>query len=77
MVVLQIDIAAKLVSAKIEQQDIIILSPYNAQVSEIKDALKKKKMAKINVTTISKSQGDNYFPVITTPFLNLKVSVSP
>lgn len=58
MVVLQIDIAAKLVSAKIEQQDIIILSPYNAQVSEIKDALKKKKMAKINVTTISKSQGD-------------------
>lgn len=58
MVVSQIDIAAKLVTAKIKQQDIIILSPYNAQVSEIKDALKKKQMAKINVTTISKSQGD-------------------
>lgn len=56
---LQIDIAEKLVmTAKIRQQSIVILSPYNAQVSEIRDALKKKKMDQITVTTITKSQGN-------------------
>lgn len=58
---MQIDIAEKLVSAKIEQQSIVILSPYNAQVAEIKEELKKRKMDQINVTTISKSQGDSNF----------------
>ncbi|CAN9515846.1 unnamed protein product [Ophioblennius macclurei] len=56
-----VDIAHKLVKeAKIKQQDIVILSPYNAQVSEIKDELKKKAMEKITVTTITKSQGSEW-----------------
>lgn len=60
MALLQIDIAEKLVeNAKIKQQSIVILSPYNAQVSEIKDHLRKKKMDQITVTTITKSQGDS------------------
>lgn len=59
-----IDIAEKLVSAKIKQQSIVILSPYNAQVAEIKEELKKKKMDQINVTTISKSQGSEWRYVI-------------
>ena len=59
MVLLQVDIAEKLVkTAKVEQQCIVILSPYNAQVSEIKDKLKEKTMDRITVTTITKSQGD-------------------
>lgn len=57
---LKVDIAGKLVkTAKIEQQNIVILSPYNAQVSEIRDELKKRKMDQILVTTITKSQGDS------------------
>ncbi len=57
---LQVDIAGELVkTAKIEQQNIVILSPYNAQVSEIRDELKKRKMDQILVTTITKSQGDS------------------
>lgn len=58
LVLLQIGIAVKLVKAKIKQKSIVILSPYNAQVSEIREALKKKKMDEITVTTITKSQGD-------------------
>lgn len=45
-------------TGKISQDSIVILSPYNAQVSEIKDELKKKKMDQITVTTITKSQGE-------------------
>lgn len=75
LLLLQIGIAEKLVkSAKIEQQNIVILSPYNAQVSEIRDELKKKKMDKITVTTITKSQGDSV-PLgylATKPLLKLK-----
>lgn len=74
-VLLQIDIAVELVkTAKIEQQSIVILSPYNAQVSEIREELKKKKMNQITVTTITKSQGD-YAPLcylMTNHLLKLK-----
>nr|XP_046237174.1 helicase with zinc finger domain 2-like isoform X2 [Scatophagus argus]XP_046237183.1 helicase with zinc finger domain 2-like isoform X2 [Scatophagus argus] len=60
-----IDIAQKLVqNAKVKQQSIVILSPYNAQVSEIRDELKKKKMDEITVTTITKSQGSEWRYVI-------------
>ncbi|TKS71172.1 PPAR-gamma DNA-binding domain-interacting protein 1 [Collichthys lucidus] len=60
-----IAIAKKLVtSAKIEQKGIVILSPYNAQVSEIKEALKKEKLEQITVTTITKSQGSEWNYVI-------------
>ncbi|XP_053171367.1 helicase with zinc finger domain 2-like [Scomber japonicus] len=60
-----IEIAEKLVvDAKVKQQSIVILSPYNAQVSEIRDELKKKKMDQITVTTITKSQGSEWRYVI-------------
>ncbi|XP_040924678.1 helicase with zinc finger domain 2-like [Betta splendens] len=60
-----IDIAEKLVkTAKVEQQSIVILSPYNAQVSEIRDELKQKEMDKVTVTTITKSQGSEWRYVI-------------
>lgn len=72
LVLLQITIAEKLVkTARIAQQSIVILSPYNAQVSEIRNELKKKKMEQIPVTTITKSQGDSEllcYPT-TKPFL--------
>lgn len=64
----QVDIAQKLVeTAKIKQQSIAILSPYNAQVSEIQENLKEKKLEQITVTTITKSQGDLWFSDIS-PF---------
>ncbi|XP_075952931.1 3'-5' exoribonuclease HELZ2-like isoform X1 [Anarhichas minor] len=60
-----VDVAKMLVkTAKIEQQSIVILTPYNAQVSEIKDALKEKGMDEIIVTTITKSQGSEWRYVI-------------
>ncbi|KAI3370504.1 hypothetical protein L3Q82_025264 [Scortum barcoo] len=60
-----ISIAEELVNtAKIKQQHIVILSPYNAQVSEIKEELMKKKMKEITVTTITKSQGSEWRYVI-------------
>uniref|UniRef100_A0A669CWG8 DNA2/NAM7 helicase-like C-terminal domain-containing protein n=1 Tax=Oreochromis niloticus TaxID=8128 RepID=A0A669CWG8_ORENI len=48
----------------IAQQSIVILSPYNAQVSEIRNELMKKKMEQIPVTTITKSQGSEWRYVI-------------
>uniref|UniRef100_A0A7N6F662 C3H1-type domain-containing protein n=1 Tax=Anabas testudineus TaxID=64144 RepID=A0A7N6F662_ANATE len=48
----------------LQQDSIVILSPYNAQVSEIKDELKMKKMDEITVTTITKSQGSEWRYVI-------------
>nr|XP_020471411.1 helicase with zinc finger domain 2 isoform X2 [Monopterus albus] len=60
-----VDIAEMLVkTAKIKEQSIVILSPYNAQVSEIREELKKKKMDEITVTTITKSQGSEWRYVI-------------
>lgn len=60
-----IDIAEKLVqNAKIKQQSIAILSPYNAQVSEIRDKLKERNMGEITITTITKSQGSEWQYVI-------------
>lgn len=76
LVLLQIDIAVQLVKkAKIDQQSIVILSPYNAQVSEIREELKKKKLDKITVTTITKSQGDpvpHFYDLSTNSLLKLK-----
>ncbi|CAJ1050780.1 helicase with zinc finger domain 2 [Xyrichtys novacula] len=51
-------------NAKIQQKDIVILSPYNAQVTEIKEELKKKSLGQILVTTITKSQGSEWRYVI-------------
>lgn len=56
---LQVQIATLLVEeAKIPQQSIGILSPYNAQVADIRELLKTQHMNEITVTTITKSQGD-------------------
>ncbi|KAF7655596.1 hypothetical protein LDENG_00054030 [Lucifuga dentata] len=50
--------------AKVDQQSIVILSPYNAQVSEIRKKLEDEKMDQILVTTITKSQGSEWRYVI-------------
>ncbi|CAL8341052.1 unnamed protein product [Lota lota] len=60
-----VEIAESLVmKAKVEQESIVILSPYNAQVWGIKDRLQKKKLSKISVSTITKSQGSEWRYVI-------------
>lgn len=67
MVLLQISIAIKLVkNAKIEQRNIAILSPYNAQVSEIKEKMKEEGLNDITVTTFTKSQGNSNVTFFTT-----------
>ncbi|XP_062309806.1 helicase with zinc finger domain 2-like isoform X2 [Osmerus eperlanus] len=54
---LAVNIAQLLVKkGKIDQQGIAILSPYNAQVSEIRKDLSEKNMGEVTVTTITKSQ---------------------
>ena len=53
--------------AKVEQEGIVILTPYNAQVSGIKGLLQKMKLSKILVTTISKSQGERLLWASTAP----------
>uniref|UniRef100_A0A8C5DP98 RNB domain-containing protein n=1 Tax=Gouania willdenowi TaxID=441366 RepID=A0A8C5DP98_GOUWI len=50
----------KLCTAKVKPQDIVILSPYNAQVSKMKDEIKGELMEQITITTISKSQGSEW-----------------
>lgn len=58
-------IANQLVTeSKIKQQSMAILSPYNAQVAEIKKELRKLKLDEITVTTITKSQGSEWRYVI-------------
>uniref|UniRef100_A0A8C8JQH6 Helicase with zinc finger domain 2 n=1 Tax=Oncorhynchus tshawytscha TaxID=74940 RepID=A0A8C8JQH6_ONCTS len=55
---------ALVTESQIKQQNIAILSPYNAQVSEFKKELHEHKMDKITVTTITKSQGCEWRYVI-------------
>uniref|UniRef100_A0A8C7Q4Y9 C3H1-type domain-containing protein n=1 Tax=Oncorhynchus mykiss TaxID=8022 RepID=A0A8C7Q4Y9_ONCMY len=50
--------------SKVKQQSMAILSPYNAQVAEIKKELRKMKLDEITVTTITKSQGSEWRYVI-------------
>lgn len=59
-VVEQVDICTQLISVGgVRPEDIAILSPYNAQVAQIKEKLKKRhQLEKITVTTITKSQGN-------------------
>ncbi|XP_066558927.1 3'-5' exoribonuclease HELZ2 isoform X2 [Amia ocellicauda] len=51
-------------NGRISPESIAILTPYNAQVAEIKKQLKKKKMHTITVSTITKSQGSEWRYVI-------------
>ncbi|KAK5620439.1 hypothetical protein CRENBAI_024152 [Crenichthys baileyi] len=51
-------------NAGVDQASIVVLSPYNAQVSEIKEELINKNLGKITATTITKSQGSEWRYVI-------------
>ncbi|XP_058635593.1 helicase with zinc finger domain 2-like [Onychostoma macrolepis] len=57
-------IAILLTEAGINTKDIAILTPYNAQVANIKDSLLDKGMSDITVNTIMKSQGSEWKYVI-------------
>ncbi|XP_057189999.1 helicase with zinc finger domain 2 isoform X2 [Triplophysa rosa] len=61
-----VDICAQLVSVgRVSQENIAILSPYNAQVAQIKEKLKgRRQLDGITVTTITKSQGSEWRYVI-------------
>ncbi|XP_016114474.1 helicase with zinc finger domain 2 [Sinocyclocheilus grahami] len=50
--------------SRVEPEHIAILTPYNAQVSEIKNILKKRHLANVSVCTIMKSQGSEWPYVI-------------
>lgn len=64
-VLTQVEICGQLVSVGcVRQEDIAILSPYNAQVAQIRDRLRKStdpQMERITVTTITKSQGETFY----------------
>uniref|UniRef100_A0A8C2F9G3 DNA2/NAM7 helicase-like C-terminal domain-containing protein n=1 Tax=Cyprinus carpio TaxID=7962 RepID=A0A8C2F9G3_CYPCA len=57
-------IAILLTEAGIQKKDIAILTPYNAQVSNIEKSLLSKGMSDITFTTIMKSQGSEWKYVI-------------
>ncbi|KAL1280781.1 hypothetical protein QQF64_015381 [Cirrhinus molitorella] len=60
-----VEICGQLVSVgRVRHEDIAILSPYNAQVSQIRDRLRTSHMGRITVTTITKSQGSEWRYVI-------------
>uniref|UniRef100_A0A8C1V7G0 Si:dkey-97a13.6 n=1 Tax=Cyprinus carpio TaxID=7962 RepID=A0A8C1V7G0_CYPCA len=67
-VLMQVEICYQLVSVdRVKHEDIAILSPYNAQVAQIRDRLRKSTdplMERITVTTITKSQGSEWQYVI-------------
>uniref|UniRef100_A0A3B3B4C7 C3H1-type domain-containing protein n=1 Tax=Oryzias melastigma TaxID=30732 RepID=A0A3B3B4C7_ORYME len=50
--------------AKVEKRSIVVLSPYNAQASEIRKELKESCLGQITVTTITESQGSEWRYVI-------------
>ncbi|XP_037345942.2 helicase with zinc finger domain 2-like isoform X1 [Pungitius pungitius] len=69
-----VKIAMELVeNAGIKQHDIVILTPYNAQVSEIQDELKENQMDRVAVTTITKSQGSEWRYVILSTVCSLPI----
>uniref|UniRef100_A0A671S0N9 DNA2/NAM7 helicase-like C-terminal domain-containing protein n=1 Tax=Sinocyclocheilus anshuiensis TaxID=1608454 RepID=A0A671S0N9_9TELE len=60
----QVLIAILLTEARIKTKDIAILTPYNAQVANIRESLFVKGMSDITVNTIMKSQGSEWKYVI-------------
>ncbi len=58
---LQVRIAIHLTEAGIKTKDIVILTPYNAQVASINEFLFDKNIRGITVNTIMRSQGNNNF----------------
>lgn len=70
----QTEIAAALVEkGGINQEHIVILSPYNAQVADIKQRLIKLMLPQITVCTITKSQGKRLqsFPFVPFPLYHI------
>ncbi|XP_023182858.1 helicase with zinc finger domain 2 [Xiphophorus maculatus] len=57
-------IVEMLVKAGVDEKSIVVLSPYNAQVAEIREELTKMELGGITVTTITKSQGSEWRYVI-------------
>ncbi|XP_043992282.1 helicase with zinc finger domain 2-like [Gambusia affinis] len=57
-------IVEMLVKAGVDEMSIVVLSPYNAQVAEIREELTKMELGGITVTTITKSQGSEWRYVI-------------
>ncbi|KAJ0044086.1 hypothetical protein NL108_005995, partial [Boleophthalmus pectinirostris] len=56
-----LDIVKKLTKkARIRQKEIVVLSPYNAQVHEIRETLKGNGLSEVSVNTITKSQGSEW-----------------
>ncbi|XP_030195702.1 helicase with zinc finger domain 2 isoform X2 [Gadus morhua] len=73
-----VEIAESLVKkAKVEQESIVILSPYNSQVWGIKNLLQRKKLSRILVSTISKSQGSEWRYVILSTVRSLPTEEIP
>ncbi|XP_067293584.1 3'-5' exoribonuclease HELZ2-like [Pseudorasbora parva] len=60
--------------AHVEPQSIAILTPYNAQVSEIKKEMQKKDITNVTVCTIMKSQGSEWPYVIISTVRSCSVS---
>ncbi len=70
---MQVEICGQLLSVgRVRQEDIAILSPYNAQVAQIRDRLKTQ-MERITVTTITKSQGDTFYLRLLSLCFNIKL----
>ncbi len=70
---MQVEICGQLLSVgRVRQEDIAILSPYNAQVAQIRDRLKTQ-MERITVTTITKSQGDTFYLRLLCLCFNIKL----
>uniref|UniRef100_A0A673G6I2 DNA2/NAM7 helicase-like C-terminal domain-containing protein n=1 Tax=Sinocyclocheilus rhinocerous TaxID=307959 RepID=A0A673G6I2_9TELE len=64
MIFQQVRIAILLTEAGIKTKDIAILTPYNAQVSNIRESLIDKGIRDITINTIMKSQGSEWKYVI-------------
>ncbi|XP_067302941.1 3'-5' exoribonuclease HELZ2 [Pseudorasbora parva] len=60
--------------AHVEPQSIAILTPYNAQVSEIKKEMQKKDITNVTVCTVMKSQGSEWPYVIISTVRSCSVS---
>uniref|UniRef100_A0A3B5L3E9 RNB domain-containing protein n=1 Tax=Xiphophorus couchianus TaxID=32473 RepID=A0A3B5L3E9_9TELE len=56
--------ATRTKTSGVDEKSIVVLSPYNAQVAEIREELTKMELGGITVTTITKSQGSEWRYVI-------------
>ncbi|XP_056090728.1 helicase with zinc finger domain 2 [Rhinichthys klamathensis goyatoka] len=69
-----VDVADLLIKAHVPPQNIAILTPYNAQMSEIKKTMQKRDITNVTVCTIMKSQGSEWPYVILSTVRSCPVS---